>query len=254
MAASRARSLELAAAAAGNYTKIVFRFPPLTPFVKKLLIALFGAWILQILLQNWGGVPMFEVLALDTARPGVATLWQLGTHVFAFPTGPQAVFSMLIILVFLWWMLAPFEQRFGQKRTIQLCIVAALSAAILALLVGAVVPSPSRLYGAQAILLGSIAAFAWSYRGQGRMSFFGVIDMKPVHIIYLVLALSALMFITSGDAVALAADLGAIGGGMGFIEWLRRPPKRRRRPKRRPKRSSFDVVDGGRSDEPRWLN
>ena len=103
----------------------MFRFPPLTPFVKKLLIALFGTWILQIILQNWGGVPAFEFLALDTARPGVRTLWQLGTHVFAFPTGPQAVFSMLIVLLFLWLMLAPFEQRFGEKRTIQLCIVAA---------------------------------------------------------------------------------------------------------------------------------
>jgi len=213
----------------------VFRFPPLTPFVKKLLIALFGAWIFQIILQNWAGVPMFEVLALNTASPGLNTLWQLGTHVFAFPTGPQAVFSMLISLVFLWWMLAPFEQRFGAKRTL--------------------VARPSPLYGAQAILLGSIAAFAWSYRGQGRMNLFGVIDMKPVHIIYLVLALSALMFMTSGDAVALAADIGAIGGGMAFIERLRRPPGRRRRPwRRKKKKSSFDVVQGGRSDEPRWLN
>ena len=225
--------------------------------MKKLLIALFGAWIVQIVLQNWGGIPMFEFLALNTASPGVHTVWQLGTHVFAFPTGPQAVFSMLISLVFLWWMLAPFEQRFGQKRTIQLCVAAALSSALLALLVGLMVPSPSALYGAQALLLGSIAAFAWSYRGQGRMSFFGVIDMKPVHIIYLVLALSALMFMTSGDAVALAADIGAIGGGMAFIEWLRRPPGRRRRPKRpkrRKKKSDFDVVQGGRADEPRWLN
>jgi membrane associated rhomboid family serine protease len=234
----------------------VFRFPPLTPFVKKLLIALFAAWILQIILQNWAGVPIFEFLALNTASPGLHTLWQLGTHVLAFPTGPQAVLSMLITLVFLWWMLAPFEQRFGQKRTIQLCVVAALSAAFLALIVGLMVPSPSALYGAQALLLGSIAAFAWSYRGQGRMSFFGVIDMKPVHIIYLVLALSVLMFMTSGDAVALAADIGAIGGGMGFIEWLRRPPRRRRpkRSKRRKKKGDFDVVQGGRADEPRWLN
>jgi hypothetical protein len=63
------------------------------------------------------------------------------------------------------------------------------------------------------------------------------------------------MFITSGDAVALAADIGAIGGGMAFIEWLRRPPGRRRpRFRRKKKKSSFDVVQGGRADEPRWLN
>ncbi|HSN82455.1 MAG TPA: rhomboid family intramembrane serine protease [Polyangiales bacterium] len=232
----------------------MFRFPPLTPLVKKLLVALFGTWIAQILLQNWGGVPIFDLLALDTRSLGAHTLWQIATHVFAFPTGPQAVFSMLITLVFLWWMLAPFELRFGQRRTIQLCVATTLASAALALLIGLLVASPSRLYGAQAILLGSIAAFAWSYRGQGRMSFFGVIDMKPVHIIYLVLALSALMFITSGDSVALAADIGAIGGGMAFIEWLRRPPSRRRRRRPRKKKGSFGVVRGGRADEPRWLN
>jgi membrane associated rhomboid family serine protease len=232
----------------------VFRFPPLTPFVKKLLIALFGAWIVQILMQNWGGVPIFEILALNTGRLGIHTIWQVATHVFAFPTGPQAVFSMLLTLVFLWWMLAPFELRFGEKRTIQLCVLTALSSAALAIFVGLLARSPSRLYGAQAILLGSIAAFAWSYRGQGRMSFFGVIDMKPVHIIYLVLAFSVLMFITSGDTVALAADIGAIGGGVAFIEWLRRPPTRRRRRRPRRKRGPLDVVQGGRRSEPRWLN
>lgn len=232
----------------------MFRFPPLTPFVKKLLIALFGAWILQILLQNWAGVPVFEVLALNSGQLGVHTLWQIGTHVFAAPTGPQYVFSMLITLLFLWLMLAPFEQRFGEKRTIQLCVVAALASAILALFVGLLLPAPHRLFGAQAILLGSIAAFAWSYRGQGRMSFFGVIDMKPVHIIYLVLGLSLLMFITSGDAVSFAADCGGIAGGMGFIEWLRRPPSRRRRLKKRKRKGSLGVISGGRAEEPRWLN
>ena len=117
------------------------------------------------------------------------------------------------------------------------------------------IPSSAPLYGAQAILWASISAFAWSYRGQGRMSFFGVIDMKPEHIIYLMLGLSALRFITSGDAVALAADIGALGSGIAFIEWLRRPPSgRRRRLKRRKKKNPLDVVQGGRADEQRWLN
>ncbi len=233
----------------------MFRFPPLTPFVKKLLIALFSAWIVQILLQNWAGVPILKILALDTANPGIATLWQVGTYVFAHPTDPSSVLGIMIDLVFLWLMLAPFEQRFGEKRTIQLCAVAVLASAAMALIVGLLIPSPTSLYGAQAILWASISAFAWSYRGQGRMSFFGVIDMKPVHIIYLMLGLSVLRFLTSGNAVVLAADIGAIGGGIAFIEWLRRPPSgRRRRLKRRKKKNPLDVVQGGRADEPRWLN
>lgn len=236
----------------------MFRFPPFTPFVKKLLIALFGTYILQIILQNWVGAPMFDVFALNTSQLGFHTLWQIATYVFAAPTGPSYVFSMLITLLFLWLMLAPFEQRFGEKRSIQLCVVAAMGSAFLALFVGALLPSVQALFGAGALVLGTLAAFAWSYRGQGRLSFFGVIDLKPMHIIYLVLGLSVLMFITSGNAVNLAADLGAVGGGMGFIEWLRRPPRRRRRRKKKSPRkkrgSDFSVITGGREDQPRWLN
>jgi membrane associated rhomboid family serine protease len=233
----------------------VFRFPPLTPFVKKLLIVLFAAYVLQILLGNWAGVPLFGWLALDTGRLGLHTLWQVGTYVFAADTGPAYVFPMLITLLFMWLMLAPFEQRFGGKRAFQLCVAAALASALLALLVGAVLAGARPLFGAGALVLGTLAAFAWSYRGQGRMSFFGMVDMKPVHIIYLALGLSLLMFITSRDAVSFAADLGAIGGGMGFIEYLRRPPKRRRKPKKRKKsRGDLSMIEGGREDKPRWIN
>ncbi|MEM7435150.1 MAG: rhomboid family intramembrane serine protease [Myxococcota bacterium] len=235
----------------------MFRFPPLTPFVKKLLITLFAAWIVQIILQNWVGVGIVELLALRTGSIGLPTVWQLFTHVLAAPTELGYMFSMLITLVFLWWMLAPFEQRFGQKRTIQLCVVSVLASGIAGILVGLLLAGSQRMYGAGAIIYTAIAAFAWSYRGRGRMSFFGVIDMKAEHIIYLVVALSGLRFLISRDLVTFAADLAAIGAGIGFIEWMKRPPRRRRIPKRkrpRKRKSSLDVIEGGRADEPRWLN
>ncbi len=231
----------------------MFRFPPLTPFVKKLLIALFAAYLGQIIVQNWVGVEVFSMLALDTTSLGPSTAWQVLTYVFAAPTTPNYVFSMLISCLFLWWMLAPFEQRFGPNRTLQLCLVATLGAAIPALVVGLLFSGERPLYGAEALLLGTIAAFSWSYRGQGRMSFFGVIDMKPEHIIWLVLGISFLIFLTSRDVIGLVADLGAVGAGIGFIEWLRRPPGRRR--VRRGKRSGgFRVISGDRDSGPQWLN
>ncbi len=231
----------------------MFRFPPLTPLVKKLLIALFATYLGQILVQNWLGQEVFSFIALNTAAVGVSTVWQLFTYVFAAPTTTNYVFSMLISLVFLWWMLAPFEQRFGPRRALQLCVVATLGAALPAIAIGLAFGSADALYGTTPLLLGTIAAFSWSYRGQGRMSFFGVIDMKPEHIIWLVLGMSLLIFLTSGDLVHLVADLGAVGAGIGFIEWLRRPPSTERRGPRK-RSGGFRVISGDRDDGPQWLN
>lgn len=229
----------------------MFRFPPLTPLVKKLLIALLATYIGQIILENWVGFRVLDWIALYAGPPQLSTTWQLFTYPFAAPTGPNYVFSMLISCLFLWWMLAPFEMRFGPKRTIQLCVVATLGAAIPAILVGSIL-GPSVLYGTEPLLLASIAAFSWSYRGQGPMSFFGVIDMKPEHIIWLVLGISFLIFLASRDFVGLVADLGAVGAGIGFIEWLRKPPVSLRR--KRKKSGGFRVIKGDRESGPNWLN
>ena len=225
----------------------MFRLPPLTPFVKKLLIALFGTYLAQVLVTNWGGVPLFNLLALDAANPGTHSVWQIFTHVFAADTRPHYVLSMLIALVFLWWMLAPFEERFGERRTFQLCLAATLGAAIPAALVGPMLPDGGPVFGSQPLLLAAIAAFAWSYRGRGQLSLFGVFEMKAEHLLWLTIGLSVLLFLSSKNWLALVADLGGIGAGVAFIEWLRRPPRKKRT-------SDLRVISGSRPPKDTWLN
>ena len=58
----------------------VFQFPPLTPFAKKLLIGLLGAFVMQLVLENWAGIPAFRLLALVPADLGPATAWQVLTY------------------------------------------------------------------------------------------------------------------------------------------------------------------------------
>jgi membrane associated rhomboid family serine protease len=230
----------------------MFAFPRLTPVVRLLLVVCGGAYLFTVLLQQWAGVPVFQLLALSPGDPGLHTLWQVVTYAFVYPPDPGHVLSFLIALLFLWLMLAPFEERFGGRRTWQLALTALLAAALPALLVGQVVPGGPRhvLYGLQPILLGTLAAFSWSLRGRGRILFFGVIPMQAMTVLYLALGISLLLFLTSKSWVGLAADLGAIGGGVGFVQWMTRPPGRR--PASRPKSSPFKVVRGGQ--DRRWLN
>lgn len=240
------------------------QFPRLTPFVKKLLIGLLSIYIGELVLQNWLGVGVFEVLALNHGALSPATLWQVLTYVVVAPPGPQHVVGVLIGLVFLWWILAPFEERFGVRRTAQLTVVAALSASVPALLAsqGLLLAGVQRLfpplYGTNPVMLAAVAGFAESLRGRGTLSFFGAIPMQPKHLIYVVIGLSVLFFLASGNVVELVADLGAVAGGMGFVRWISRP----RRPSHQApgrRSASLRVLPGSgnkpsSNKPPRWLN
>lgn len=228
----------------------MFSFPPLTPFLRKLLIGLAGFYVAELILQNWLGLPVYQWLALTPTELGPQILWQVFTHVLVWPPGPEAVFGVMISLVFLWWMIAPFEARFGERRTLQLCLVSALAAALPALIVGIVFPQPARLSGTSPLLLGAIGAFAWSLRGRGTLSFFGVLPMRPEQIILLVAGVSVVFFLASRNVLDLVANLGALAGGVGFVQWMRRPP---RRGVRRKRANPFRVVPPA-DDRPRWLN
>lgn len=236
----------------------MFRFPRLTPFVKKMLIGLFGAFIASVVLENWLDVPVGRLIALQAGNLGWPTLWQVFTYPAYYP--PQAVVSLLLSLVFLWWMLAPFEERYGARRTMQLCLAAVVSGGSAVLVVSLFGPGRGEvLFGSNVIILAAIAAFVWPMRHQQtQISVFGVLPMRPIHLLYGIVGLSFLFFLANRHTAQFVADLGAIAGGIGFVEWMTKPRPRggsgRRKPA--PKKRKFEVIEGGihEDDKPRWLN
>jgi hypothetical protein len=79
-------------------------------------------------------------------------------------------------------------------------------------------------------------------------------QMSARQFLWLLLGISVLMFLASKNQTQFIADLGAIGGGIGFVQWMKRP---RRAPgsKSKPKARGFKVIQGGNDDDrPKWLN
>lgn len=233
-----------------------FAFPPLGALTKKIILVLFGAFIVQAILEVWVGMPVFRTLALNPTELGAATLWQIITYPLV--ELPAAIFKLLLSLLMLWWFLSPFEHRYGRIRTLQLCAVAVLSAALLALSVGYLSLGgglflSSYLAGADPIGLAALCAFALIHR-RSQILLFGVFAMKPMHIILLSIGLSVLMFLISRDVTTLCAHLGAMGGGAGYVKWLEKPPRSKRRRPRRGVEASLHVLQGGRPEPPRWMN
>lgn len=230
----------------------MFQFPRLTPLTKKFLIGLSAAFVLQAILEIWIGQQIFRTLALQVTPPTVAAAWQIVTYVVVVPIGPSALLPFMINVLFLWLILAPFESRFGSKRTWQLCLFSQLAYG-LAGMVGGFMLGGAPLFGAGGWLLGAIAAFAASLPKNGVLSFFGLFQMRPSHLIMLMVGLSLLSFLLSQNFAGLFADLGAIGAGMLFIRWLRRPTRPPKKKKKKANGHGFQVIQGG-DDRPKYLN
>jgi membrane associated rhomboid family serine protease len=219
-----------------------------------MLIALLTLFVLAAILQNFAGVPVVAWLALDTQQLSPLTPLQLLTHVWVVPPEPSSVLWLAVSGYFLWLIMAPFEARYGQRRIIELTFVSALSAGLPALLVGHLVPGlAAPLAGPQTITLCAICAYAFLLPAHAEVSFFGW-ALQPRQLLWVILGFSVIGFLTSRNAAALAADLGAIGGGMAFVRyWMQRPGPRSKGPKKGSGR--LRVVRDDDDDGPKhWLN
>jgi membrane associated rhomboid family serine protease len=245
----------------------VFSAPPLTPVVKKLIITLFAAFVLELLLQNFARFNIVSYLALNPVNRDLPLLLgQLLTYVLI--EEPQAVGSLLIGLVFMWLIMSPFEAAFGRRHTLELMALGTLGGSLATVLAAQVVPIEGyRLYGSHTIAYAGMAAMTQVMGGGRRMLFFGVIPMTSRQLLLVLAGFSLLQYLATKDHLALASSLGAMLAGGGYVKYMARAP-RPSTPKR-PNTARFRVVRGGGgsggsrssdsdrdsdSDRPKWLN
>jgi hypothetical protein len=234
--------------------RIVFSTPPLTPVVKQLIITLFAAFVLELILENFAGLHVIGLLALDPVQLGPASILQLFTYVFV--EDPRGLGSMLVGLLFMWLIMSPFEAAFGKRHTIELAVAGTLGAGVSVVLAATVAPiTPYLLFGSYPIAYAGMAAMTQVMRG-GRMLFFGVVPMTPRQLLLVLAGFSVLQYLVSRDHLMLIGSLGAMLAGIGYVKYMARPP----RSSKSKRRSSLRVLRGGGmgksgdSDRPKWLN
>ncbi len=239
-----------------------FQFPRLTPTVKKLLIGIAAAFVVLAIVENLLGLQIVPWLALNpnVAHPPSAAmlplLWQPFTYWFVAQPVPEAILHLGLTLLFIYFFLAPFEESFGAKRTLQITAVGVLSAALAAIALGLTgVRAAHLVAGPEPIALASFGAFP-VIAGNRQILFMFVIPMRVWTAILIGLGLSALLAITAHDPYIFVTYAAALGAGAGFAKWMTRPrtPKRKP-PKRRRSGPDLRVVRGGADDDrPRYLN
>lgn len=222
-----------------------------------MLVGFFAVYLSTVIAEQWLQLPLLHLLALQPSSLGVDNLWQLITYVVAFP--PDQLFVFLIQLLFLWWMLAPFEERYGARRTLQLSAAAVLAGSISCVILGFVLPVRQPLFGASVLLFASITASTWSRRHSNHpLMLYGLFAVRPKQLLVGFALLSLLRFLVSKNLTELISDLSAMAAGMLFVDWMTRPKSRKRPRKQTGKRkgSPFMVIPGGQKgeDKPTWLN
>jgi hypothetical protein len=217
--------------------------PRITPTVKQILIGLFAAYVVQLILENFLGMRVFGWLAM---LPGAPMPWQLLTYVLVDKSNP---IFFLLTLLFIAWTLPTFDLTFGRKRTLQLALVSVLCASVPAWLAGFVFVGAPALFGASPILYGGIATVSWLDR-QRPVSLFGALHMTAQQLLMLFVGLSVLFYMFDKNETRLIADLGALGGGILFANWLRKPRRPKKPPERKKARATgFKVIQGGQPDD-----
>lgn len=248
---------------------VQFRFPRLTPTVKKLLIFLGAAFVLASVIEVVAGVPVYGWLALGLGflegdLGWLGLLWQPFTYWMIEPAVPPSLLNIAITMLVIYFFLSPFEESFGPRRTIQLAGVGVLAGALSAIALAAMLHMlgmpPSRfgaLSGASGIAAAAFGAFPVIFRGREIMLFPLMIPLKAWTAVFIGLAFTALMSLLARDPFVFVTDASSIGAGVAFSRWITRP-RVTKKPERKRRRSGPDlkVLRGGGDDDdkPRWLN
>ena len=245
----------------------MFQLPPLTPLVKKVLIAVGVSTVLVLLLTRLAGLrelffllalvplPALEVLGVGPA----AWVWQIITHAFVYP--PEAILSAAFGLFFLYVMGAPMELRVGPKVLFRLLAVSVVASGLGGILGMLILPT-KYIAGISPMLVGLIAGMAASMPLDSTVSLFGVMPMKQKTVLLTFGILIVLTSIADENYGVIVSEFAAGAAAYAYIKSVlapKRPKPRGGKPKNgggKRRAHGFRVIEGGSDDDepPKYLN
>jgi membrane associated rhomboid family serine protease len=205
-----------------------FTGPRLTPWVKRLLIGLTAAFVALFVTDDLlrQGLSQYLVFA-----PGafLRQPWSLLT----FPFVERQPFTLLFILLTVFFFGGPLEERWGSRGFLRFLAVSALGGALLAVVMGLISPRMMAmpLWGFEGAVYGMLLAFAL-YWPEMEIRIWGIFPVKAK---WLAMAAAAIGFIISVQSGGMGlAHLGAFGTAFAFLKspwapraWGETPPPRK---------------------------
>lgn len=198
--------------------------PPVTPVVKKLLIANVAIWFfVQIILEKFFKLNISDYLILHPNQVIENFYgWQLLTYMFFHAISPlHLLFNMLM----LWLMGADLERHWGKKfftvyyflSGIGAAIIYCLGVGIYAAITGVRTPLVIPVMGASGALFGILLAYGIVF-SEREIYFFGLFPVKAKYFVLIAGAVDFAYLLSEGVAGGEMAYLAHLGGiAAGFI-------------------------------------
>ena len=220
-----------------------FGLPPLPPWVRNLLLALFGAYIFELLLVNFAHLPLYALLAWYPDS-FLAAPWQLATHWLV--QGPEPT-SVLFGLLALFFALPALDRTLSRRQLLE----ATGSGIVFGWLAG---------LSADLVGLAIAPAYGWSFVAGAAFALFGLAMPDAEVRVMFVLPVTgrtlawgtgviAAVIVLATRSLGATELLGAWGGVMLWWHhigpWLRRRRLSSSGRRVAQKAQKFRVIDGG---------
>lgn len=197
---------------------------PLTPVVKKLIIAMAVIWfVVQILLDKIFRLNLSTWLILHPDQViEKFWAWQLATYMFFHALSPFHLFFNLLLL---WFVGAELEKHWGARFFTTFFFVCGVGAAIIycagvaiyASITGVQTPLVIPVLGASGALFGLLVAYGIVF-SERVIYFFGLFPLKAKYFVMIAAALDFASLLTTGFAGSEVAYLAHLGGAVvGFL-------------------------------------
>jgi membrane associated rhomboid family serine protease len=237
---------------------------PLTPMVRRILIANVAIWLVMLLGTRWFAVEtlieLFDWTLLHPAAPASdahaflgGALWQPFTYMWLHDV--TSVFHVLFNMIMLWLFGGLFETRWGGVAFLKFYILCGVGGAAGSLLGAAIAPElmSGAVLGASGAILGLIAAFGLIFPKQ-KIHLWFILPIEGRHIIWITIVLDTLMFLTEPRGFAFAAHMGGLLMGYLLVTGNWRPSLLKDRLQLRQIRQKKRHLRVVPDNENKWMN
>jgi membrane associated rhomboid family serine protease len=223
----------------------------LTPVGKIMLVVYATVYVLELIGEQWLGIPIYRWLALSPLTTAQFHIWQVATHPFIHD--PGAPISFLINCLVFFFFAGTIESALGTRAFLRLYVIAALGGATASLIFGGLTSFAVPCAGMMPSLLALIIVFGL-LQPEATILLMFVLPIKAKYISYGTTIVTALTFLAQTN-VHGAYHLGGIGLAWLYLrapaQWLDTNWWRWKffAHSQKKRRSKFTVIDGKSKDD-----